>query len=158
MLYLLIIIITHIIALFVVIRRKRIYRFDIDMEKVFTIVSEYMLTKSILRSRLFAGLPIDRESLFSDRPVLITEGIKVSSIPIDSLERKHLEERFNNVMLEIDEHLNKLDMYGVLLTGSIVFPILLSMLAIIYIGPLILSLTPLIQLILLWVVSRWIRR
>ncbi len=158
MLYILVIILTHLLSLVIIFRKRDVYRFELDMEKIFSTVSEYMATKSILRSRLSTDQRVDKEILFSNKPALIKEGIEVSSIPIENLGRRHLEDRINRVILDIDEHLGKLDIYGVLVTGAIIFPILLSALAIFFTGPVILSLTPLIQLFLLWVVSRWIRK
>lgn len=158
MLYLILVVITHLISLIIIFRKKRVYRFELNMEKIFSIVSEYMATKSILRSRLSTDNEVDKEILFSSKPALVRDGIEVSSIPIEDLGRVHLEERFNKAILDINEHLSKLDIYGVLVTGAIVFPIILSSLAIFFAGPATLSLTPLAQLFLLWVVSRWMRK
>jgi len=157
MLYLVLLIFTHLVSLILVIKRKKIHKFDLNIDRIFSIVSEYMLTKSILRSRLLAEDKVDRDMLFLDRPILVNEGIKVSTIPFEELERRHLEDRLKNVILEIDELLNRLDMYGVLVSGAIIFPILLTSLAVFFVGPIILASTPLTQLILYRCVSRWMR-
>lgn len=152
------IIATHIASLLIIVKKRGRYKYELDIEKIYGIVSEYLATKSILRSILTFNSTIDKDILFKDRPNLVNEGIEVRPIPLGELERRHLENKLNEAMLRVDEHLNLIDLYGILITGAIVFPILLSSLTFFIIGPLVLATTPFIQLLLLWVVSRWMKR
>ncbi|HIQ13904.1 MAG TPA: hypothetical protein EYH44_05935 [Thermoprotei archaeon] len=153
-----IIISSHIAALLIIIKKRGMYRYELDIEKLYGIVSEYLTTKSILRSVLTYNSKIDKDILFKDRPSLVNEGIDVRPVSIGELGRKHLENRLNKAILRIDEHLNLIDLYGILFTGAVVFPILISSLTLFIMGPLVLATTPFIQLLLLMVVSRWMKR
>lgn len=150
--------ITHIGAIIYVLKYRRDDKPSIDLENIYSVAIEYLLTGSVLKAMLRIRGNIDKESLIGEDTTLYSDRyISLENIEEREISLDHLETELSKYITFLDEYLNSIELKSIFIVSSIIFPPILLIL-ISFISPtILLSITPIIQLALYQIVNRWIR-
>ncbi len=146
------IILTHIVA-YIVIRDIDLFKAtDIKIENVYSAISEYLTTGSILRAKAILHGRIRREDILN----LNEEGFGLTLMDKDlTLETATTD--IDTQLKELDLAIENFEMKAALSTAIIIFPPILALISVIATGPLPLAITPIIQTTLLKILERTLR-
>ncbi len=146
---LILILLSHIISFLIVTNKIRLFKLDIiDINKLYSAISDYISTGSDIIFTASLKNRLEHEDFVSNE---VTHNIKIldRELALETFTSK-LEDRLDRM----EEELYNIELKAVFISSTLVFPPILILISSIVFGNIILSLTPVIQTLLLKIIER----